>query len=319
MKRPYWLLLFIILTINFFLPRALPGDPFAQDTTETSTASFQYTEEQIERYKAYFKMDEPLYVQYGTYLLRLLRFDLGYSIHQQKDVVDVLLARLPWTTAISIIAVVFSAFIGISLGTISSYSRNSKLDSLLYTAMIVLGEIPAFIIGLVLLLLFAVRFTLFPMSGGITAFETYDSIWSFLVDWLYYAALPILTLILIRVSDFYLITRSSVMTVLSKDYIRTAKGKNLSANRIMIFYLLKNSAPPIVSRFFMSFGFIFGASVIVETVYRYPGIGQLMIEAIFARDYVLIQGIFLVVAIIILVVSFLADWTFRKIDPRIQS
>lgn len=319
MKRSFWLLLFIIVTINFFLPRALPGDPFAADIAETSVTTSQYTEQQIEHYKAYYQMDQPIIVQYGTYLLKLLQLDLGFSIHQQKDVADVLIARLPWTMAIVMIAVVLSALFGIIFGVLSAYWRGSKLDSFIYTVMIGLGEIPAFLIGLMLLLLFSVKFQWFPLSGGRTTFQIYESYWAFILEWLYYATLPILTLIIMRISDFYMITRSSVATVLSKDYLRTAKGKGLNTYRILIFYLLKNASPPIISRFLMSFGVMIGGSVIVETVFRYPGIGQLMIDAVLARDYVLIQGIFLFVAIVILIVSFLADWVFQKIDPRIRA
>lgn len=319
MKRPYWLLLFIILTINFFLPRALPGDPFAEDIAETSLASSQYTTEQIEHYKAYFNMDEPLYVQYGTYLMRLAQLDLGYSIHQQKDVLNVLLARLPWTIAIVTVAVVFSAFIGIALGALSAYRQGSKLDAALYSLMVSIGEIPSFLVGVLLLLLFAVTLEWFPISGGIETFKTYEHMHLFVLDWLHYAVLPILTLLLYRLSDFYLVTRSSVATVLTKDYVRTAKGKGLGHVRIVVFYLLKNASPPIISRVFMSFGVMIGAAVLVESVFRYPGIGQLMIDAVLARDYVLVQGIFLFIAVIILFVSLLADWVFQRMDPRIRA
>lgn len=319
MKRSFWLLLFIIITINFFLPRTLPGDPFATDVAETSVTTSQYTEQQIEHYKAYYQMDKPMIVQYGTYLMRLFTLDLGYSIHQQKEVVDVLIARLPWTMAIVTIAVVLSAIIGVILGVLCAYRQGSKLDSMIYTLMIGLGEIPAFLIGLMLLLVFAVNYQWFPLSGGRTTFQTYTSSWTFLVDWVYYATLPITTLVMMKTSDFYMVTRSSVMTVLTKDYVRTAKGKGLSVPRIIVWYILKNACPPIVSRFLMSFGVMIGASVLVESVFRYPGIGQLMIDAVLARDYVLVQGIFLFVAIVILTVSFLADWVFQKIDPRIQS
>lgn len=319
MKRPYLVLFFVILLLNFLLPRLMPGGPFSFDETDGSTTVSTYTDEQIAKYKEYYRMDRPVVFQFIYYINQLAHGNLGYSIYQNKDVVDVILARLPWTLSIVAVSLVISAFLGVFFGTISAMMRSNKGDSILYFSLIVLGEIPSFLIGIVLLFGVAASLGWFPIAGGMTTFAKFDSVWEQVGDLVHHAILPIATLVISKISFFYIVTRNSVLTVLMKDYIRTAKGKGLQRKRIMVHYAIKNALPPILTRFFMSIGGMIGGAILVENVFKYPGIGKLMVDAIFARDYVLIQGIFLVLTIIILAFSALADFCYKKVDPRVVS
>jgi len=317
MKKHYFLILFIIIAINFFLPRAMPGDPFLYISVEEGGVATTFSQNQIEQYKAYYGLDKPLYIQFFNYIRKLLRGDLGYSIYYDTSVSKMILIRMPWTIFIVVCSLFLSSIFGTIIGAISAYVREKCADKLMYIFMIVFSEIPSFLLGLLLLFVFAAKLKCFPLSGGITAFASYDTVWSYWYDILHHAALPIITLTLAGLGNYYLLSRNSMLSVLSKDYINTARAKGLKKGRILFKHALRNSLPPIIARMFMSLGNLFGGAVLVENVFAYPGVGKLMSEAVRTRDYVLIQGIFLVVALMMLLMNCLADIVYKKLDPRI--
>ena len=308
---------FIIITINFFIPRLMPGDPFTFLSSEEGQVIITYSEEQIEKYKAYYGLDKPLLVQYANYLTKLLAGDIGYSIYYNGSVISVLGKRMLWTMSIVAAAIFVSFLSGTLLGCVSAWRRKGLLDQLLYGMMIALSEIPAFLIGVVFLFLLSARLGLFPLSGGMTTFAGYGNFLEQVKDIVHHAALPVLTLSMVRLGEFYLISRSSMMTVLAKDYMRTARAKGLAGGRILFVHALKNAIPPVVTRVFLSLGAVFGGAVLVENVFNYPGVGRLMREAVLVRDYVLLQGIFLLMAVTVLTMNLLADVVNRRLDPRL--
>ena len=318
MKKHYLLVFFVILVINFILPRLMPGDPFLYLSVQDGDVTVTYTEEQLEIYRAYYGLDKPLFEQFFNYLTGILKGDLGYSIYYKTSVIGMIGNRLPWTASIVLCALFLSSLLGTLLGAISARLREKPTDRLLYFFMIVFSEIPSFLVGTLLLIFLAAKLRWFPLSGGITAFAAHASPFAYLADWLRHAALPILTLTLAGLGGFYLLSRNSMITVLTKDYIRTAKAKGLSKRRILFRHALKNALPPIIARIFMSLGAMLGGAVLVENVFAYPGLGQLMREAVIARDYVLIQGIFLIIAVMVLLMNWLAELVYRKLDPRLQ-
>ena len=185
--------------------------------------------------------------------------------------------------------------------------------------MVTLSEIPPLPFRSFLSLYPGGIFLIFsPLSGGATPFAIYPDTVSHLRDLLYHGALPVLTLSLSRLGDFYLLSRNSMVRVLSREYILTARGKGLSSRRILFKHALKNALPPIIARFFMSLGMLFGGAVLVENVYNYPGVGRLMREAVLVRDYVLLQGIFLFITVTVLVMNILAEEIYHKLDPRLE-
>ena len=315
MKKHYILVLFVILVINFFLPRMMPGDPFQYLSVEDGNVSAVFTEEQIEQYKAYYGLDKPLHVQFWNYITGLLKGDLGYSIYYKTSVAEMILSRIPWTAFIVLCALFLSSFFGTVLGAISARLREKPADKLIYFFMIVFSEIPSFLIGTLLLIFLAAKLQWFPLSGGVTVFASFTSAFEYLADLLHHAALPVLTLSLAGLGGFYLLSRNSMLTVLTRDYIRTAKAKGLKKERILFRHALRNALPPIIARIFMSLGAMFGGAVLVENVFAYPGLGSLMREAVLARDYVLTQGIFLMIAVLVLLMNWLADRVYKKLDP----
>lgn len=317
MKKHYILIFFIILLINFFLPRLMPGDPFQYLSVEDGNVSTVFSEEQIQQYKEYYGLDKPLHIQFLNYITRLLKGNLGYSIYYKTSVAEMILTRIPWTVFIVLSALFLSSFIGTVLGAVSARLRENQADKFIYLFMIIFSEIPSFILGTLLLIFLAAKLKWFPLSGGITAFESYSSSFDYFADLLNHAALPILTLTLAGLGGFYLLSRNSMLTVLKKDYIRTAKAKGLSRERILFRHALRNALPPMIARIFMSMGSMFGGAVLVENVFAYPGLGGLMREAVMARDYVLMQHIFLIIAVSVLLMNWLADKTYKKLDPRV--
>jgi len=318
MKKHYPLVLFLMITVNFFLPRLMPGDPFLYLSRDNQDVSIGFSEEQIAQYKAYYGLDKLLGRQYLHYLTDLLQGNLGYSIYYNTPVLKMILTRLPWTMFIVLTALALSAFIGILLGSLSAWLSQRAADGALYFLMVFLSEIPAFLLGVVLLFIFAAKLQWFPLSGGITPFRDFYSMREFFLDLFHHGALPITTLALSRIGEFYLLSRSSMLTILSQHYMTTARAKGLSRCRILFRHALRNAAPPVIAKIFMSIGMLFGGAVLIENVFNYPGIGRLMREAVLLRDYVLIQGIFFFVTLMVLLMNWLADLVYKTLDPRIH-
>lgn len=318
MPRHYPVVFLVVITINFFLPRLMPGDPFLFLSVTDDVSDIIYTEEQIAEYKAYYGLDRPLMKQYLSYLKGLATGYLGYSIYYNRDVTEIILSRLPWTLFIVSLSLLLSSLAGIVIGSLSAWFRKRVLDPALYFVMITVSEIPAFLMGVFFLFLFAARLRWLPLSGGITPFARFQSSAELMGDLLAHAALPVATLTLSRMGEFYLLSRNSMIGVLTKDYIKTARAKGLKRRKILFRHALKNALPPVVARIFISLGMLFGGAVLVENVFDYPGIGRLMREAVVVRDYVLIQGIFFFITLMVLLMNLLADLVHRRMDPRLR-
>jgi len=314
----YFVTVIVIFTINFFLPRLMPGDPFLFLSSDSGSVTATFSQEQIAKYQAYYGLDQPLGRQFIAYGAKLFQGDLGYSIYFNDKVMKIILARLPWTLSIVLISLVLSSVIGVILGCFSAWYRNSYLDRVTYFLMICFGEIPSFLIGIFFLFFVAAKTGLFPLAGGISSFVVFDSPGAKIADLVHHAFLPVLTLALARMGEFYLLSRNSMVTVLSKDYMRTARAKGLSRSKIIFRHALKNALLPVVTRIFLSLGTVFGGAILVENVFNYPGIGRLVQQAVMFRDYVLIQGIFLFVALTVLTMNLAADLVYKKLDPRVD-
>jgi peptide/nickel transport system permease protein len=314
----YILAFLIIVTLNFFLPRLMPGDPFTFLSANAGEIMVTYSEEQINRYKAYYGLDQPLFRQYLSYLSSLFRGNIGYSIYYNENVMRIVMDRARWTLAIVTAALILSSLMGTILGCFSAWFRNGPCDKVLYSVMIMGVEIPPFLTGTVLLFCGGAWLGWFPLSGGMSVFTAFGSPLDRAGDLLHHAALPVATLAMARLGEFYLLARGNMIMVLTRDYIRTARGKGLTQSRILFRHALKNASIPIVTRIFLSLGTAFGGALLVENVFNYPGLGRLMREAVFNRDYPLIQGIFLLVAVSVLSMNLAADLIYKKLDPRVE-
>lgn len=312
--------LFIIIVLNFFLPRFLPGDPFTILSVEDGFESVLLSDEQIEIYKSYYGFNKPLPVQFFDYLKKLIQFDLGTSIYYKKPVTQMVLERMGWTMALVLFSTAISTVFGVLLGAFSAYSRakRKRLDTALLKTMTILSEIPDFLIGLILLFVFAAKLRWFPLSGGATPFLKFESFNTWLMDYLHHLALPCIVLAISSVGDFYLLTRQSVIGVLNEPYIMTAKAKGLKKWTIIISHALRNAWQPIFARVMMRLGMLLGGAILVENVFAYPGVGKLLREAVAYRDYILIQGVFFYVALAVLFFNTAADMIYKRADGRIK-
>jgi peptide/nickel transport system permease protein len=314
----YLFTVWVIVTLNFALPRVMPGDPFLHLSADQGQEIARFSQAQQDYYRRQYGLDRPLAQQYAAYLAALAAGDLGYSIYYNQDVTGILLQRLPWTLLLVTTAVALSALAGCLLGSISAACRGRSLDRWLYPAMIAVSEIPAFLLGLVLLFTLAAGGQFFPLSGAMTHFAVYASLWDRLADIARHAALPVLTLSIVRTGGIYLLARSSTALVLTRDYLRTARAKGLHPLRILVRHTLRNAMLPIVTRIFMSLGGLVGGAILVENVFAYPGLGRLMREAVLVHDYPMVQGVFLLVTVSVLTANYLADRLYGRLDPRIR-
>ncbi len=311
----YILTFLTIISLNFVLPRIMPGDPFLHSAGADEVVSV-YSKDQRQYFRQYYGLDKPLHEQFTTYCKELARGDLGFSYYYKEDVGRIILNRLPWTIFLVFSALCLSILFGILLGSYSAWRRGRWQDSALYTVLIVFSEVPAFLVGLVLLIWLGSGLRLFPLAGALTHFVEYDSIWGKVLDILHHAALPILTLTIARTGGMYLLVRNSLGIVLTKDYMRTARAKGLKETRVRYVHALRNALMPVFTRVTIQLGSLIGGAILAEIVFSYPGIGLLMRDAVIVRDYPLIQGIFLVLAIGVMAANMMADMAYKYLDPR---
>lgn len=313
----YLITLFLIISLNFILPRLMPGDPFLFISGDQGQ-DLMYSKAQRTKYLEYYGLNQSLTKQYFSYLKKVFSLDLGTSLYYNQSVLKLILKRLKWTFLIVILAEFSALILAMLIGLISAWYRNSIIDKIIYFKLIVFSELPSFLIGLILLFVLAADLNLFPLSGAISHYTEFDSIWDQGLDIIMHAILPVTALTLSRLGGYYLLWRNTLISVLNKKYIATAQAKALSRLRIIWSYLIKNSLLPICSRLFLSLGSLVGGAILVENVFAYPGLGLLLRESVMMRDYPLIQGIFLVIAIFVLTANFFADLIYKRIDPRIK-
>lgn len=314
----YGLTVWIVLTLNFVLPRLMPGDPFLLLSSEADQDVAVFSEEQRQYYLHYYGLDRPMLEQYATYIANLCRGKLGFSLYYNDEVSTIILKRLGWTGLLVSLAIVFSSGIGVLLGSLSAWFRNSWFDQGLFFGVILFSEIPAFLVGLILLFVLAAGTGWFPLSGAFTHFARHETSLAVVGDIARHACLPVLALTLARLGGMYLLARNSMTFVLTQDYIKTAWAKGAPPGRILFYHGLRNALLPVVSRIFLSLGALVGGAILVENVFAYPGLGLLMRESVMMHDYPLVQGIFLVVTCFVLAANFVADCLYRRLDPRIR-
>ena len=315
MKKKYIVLFFILLTIHFILPRIMKADPFvflSSDGTEVAS----YTEEEILKYKQYYGLDMPLWRQYLNYLFGIFTGNLGYSIYFKEKVITLIFSRLVWTAGIVIFSLCISSVFGLFLGSFSAWNCQRKIDTILYQGMVIISEIPSFLTANMILMFFIIKWRILPTAGGITPFIKIEFSWSFILDIIKHAVLPSLTLTFLRLPDFYFVSRSAMLQQIQKKYVETAQAKSLGDIYILMRHCLPNAINPIMTRFLLSIQTMFNATLIVENVFKYPGIGKLIRDAVFYRDYLLLQGIFLVITIFILSISLLGENFYQTIEKR---
>ena len=303
------------ITLNFFIPRMVPGDPVQSLITKYQG---QISTQSIQSLYVLFGLDkqESLWSQYLDYWKQLFQGDLGLSFtFFPAPVSQVLGQALPWTILLVGITTIISFFLGTGLGVVAGWRRGSWADSLLPVTTF-LSSVPYFWLGIIAIYLLAGPDSFFPASGGfesglVPAWDQY-----FIPSAIQHSLLPALTILISSVSGWILSMRNMMITVSSEDYITVAHAKGLSERRVAMSYAARNALLPNVSGFALSLGFIVGGTLLVEIVFSYPGLGYTLLQALGAKDYPLMQGIFLVITISVLVANLLADVAYMLLDPR---
>jgi peptide/nickel transport system permease protein len=303
------------VTINFFIPRLIPGDPVS---ALVGGMRGQIDSRQIESLTVLFGLDkqQSVWEQYVQYLGQLLRGDLGISFGNFPVPVSAILTdALPWTLLLIGVTTVISFLLGTLLGIFAGWRRGSWMDSLLPVTTF-LSSIPYFWLGLIAITLFTGVDSALPASGGYEPGLVPAWDWEFISSAIVHGILPALTIVVASVGGWLLSMRNMMVTVTAEDYITVAYAKGLPERRVMMGYAARNALLPSVSGFGMALGLVVGGTFLVEYVFSYPGIGLQMLRAIAKHDYPLIQGIFLVVTLAVLAANFLADIAYMALDPR---
>ncbi|MGI5241329.1 ABC transporter permease [Dactylosporangium sp. CA-139066] len=303
------------ITINFFIPRMIPGDPISSFLARNQGA---VSSDAIQSLRVLFGMDkeQSLWQQYLDYWNQLLHGDLGLSFNFFPSTVgEVIKSSLPWTIGLVGITTVLSFAIGTTLGIGAGWRRGTWIDGLL-PATTFLSSVPYFWLGLVFIAVFTGPGSFFPSSGGYTPGLVPYLDGTFIGSAINHSVLPACTILLSSMSGWILGMRNMMVTVSAEDYITVAHAKGLSERRVAFSYAARNALLPNISAFALSLGFIVGGTLLVEIVFSYPGVGYQLFQAVGAHDYPLMQGIFLVITISVLVANLLADVAYTLLDPR---
>jgi peptide/nickel transport system permease protein/oligopeptide transport system permease protein len=283
----------VMLTIEL-----VPGDPVELMLGEHATR------EAVEKVRTALGLDKPLITRYVLYVKNLARGDMGRSIRENREVTKEISDVWPATVELTLAAMLIAIVLGVSVGIISAVKPNSWFDNVNRVVSLLGLSMPVFWTGLVLIVIFSFWLRLFPIGGTGT---------------LRHLILPAFTLSLPSIAMISRMTRSSLLEVLKEDYVRTAKAKGLSPRVVILRHALRNALIPIVTLSGLQTGQLMGGAILTETVFGWPGLGRLMVRAIFARDYILLQGAVLVFALAFVVINLLVDLSYSFLDPRVST
>lgn len=312
----YFVTLFLAVTLNFFLPRAMPGDPLA---LIAGNSVRQMGAEQISELRDSIGLDRPVGEQYLLYLGQLARGDLGQSYRYSggRSVLQVLGERFLWTFFLVFVSLGIATIIGTLSGAWAAWRHGTWRDVGLLSALFTLRSIPAFWLAMILIPIFAVQWRLLPV-GDSYSFPRPDGIQR-VFDVIYHSILPITVLTLVYIPTPFAIMRSSMLGVIGSDYIRTARAKGLSERDVLLRHTARNALLPLVTIVALDFGQLLGGVLIIETVFNYRGLGSMMFEAVKSRDYPLLQGGFLLFTFGVITVNLVADFLYARLDPRVRT
>jgi peptide/nickel transport system permease protein len=314
----YLVALWVAVTMNFLLPRMMPGDPIdaiiAKNQGRLPPTAITALRAQLGLSSA------PLWQQYFTYLGNLAHGKLGISFDYYPATVGSMLAQsVPWTLTLLGVALLISAGIGTLLGIAAAWRRGAFIDRFLPPVLVFIQSIPAFWVGLLLIYFIGLKLHWFPVYGAIGIdTDPSNKDLSYYLDVLSHAVLPETALVLVTIGGWMVGMRNAMLNTLAEDHVVMAEAKGLFQGRIIMTYAARNAILPQVASFANALGLIIGGQFLIEYVFSYPGIGFLSIQAVFNEDYPLIQGIFLFIAVAVLLANFLADIVYALLDPRVR-
>ncbi len=293
----------------------MPGDPIDALVAQSSS-NFTFGDKTRASLEAYYGIDRPLPQQFGHYIVRLLHGDLGRSVATNAPVRSELARHLPWTILLIGTSLVLATAVGLVAGVHSGWRRGRPIDRVLLVALLAVREFPPFLLGSLLLLVFAVKLHWLPLFGGETPFSSSYSFAARVVDIGQHLLLPALVLTIGLAAGTFLLMRAGMVNELGADHLLLGRAKGLRERRLKYRYAARNALLPVVSLTALQLGFVVSGDVLIERVFAYPGIGNLIFDSIRDRDYPMIQGAFLLVATSVVSFNAVADVLYRRLDPR---
>lgn len=310
-------MVFVLITLNFFLPRAMPGDPLDSLLAQASP-QFTFGEQTLNALREYYGLSGSLWSQYVHYLERLLHGDLGRSITTLTPVSEEIGRRLPWTALLLTTSILLSTTFGVWAGVRSAWRRDKPTDRAMMVGLITVWQFPAYLFGSLLVFVFAVKLGWFPLFGAQTPFSEDWSPLKRVLDIGWHLTLPLVVLVAELTAWNFLLMRSSMVSELGSDYLLLGRAKGLRHRRLKYNYAARNAMLPMVSSIALDVGVAVFADVVVEQVFSYPGLGNLLFLSIGTRDYPTIQGVFLVLSLLVVTINALADVLYSRLDPRVS-
>ncbi len=302
-----------IAILNFLLLQALPGDVVDVLAGEADVSNLAY----LEDLRTQYGLDQPVYVQLWNYLGNLATADLGYSFRYNEPVLDLVLGRLPATLLLMVSAIILAAIMGIVLGVTAARFANRLPDTLISVLSLLAYATPVFWIGLMLIVAFSIKLSWFP-SGGYFSIGADLKGFSHTLDVVRHMFLPTITLALFYMALYTRIIRASMLEVLGLDYVRAARARGMSRRGVSYAHALPNAILPMITMIGIQVGHILGAAVIVETVFSWPGMGRLAVEAVFQRDFNTLLGVLLLSSGLVILTNLIVDLVYARLDPRIE-
>ena len=314
----YVVALWASLTLNFLVPRLMPGDPVLLLMARLQGRVDPHA---IQALRIMFGVNtrQSLWQQYGAYVGNLLHGNLGVSIaYFPTPVAAVIAQSLPWTLVLVGVSAVLSFVAGTLLGVLAAWRRGSALDTTLAPALTFFSAVPYFWLALIVVYVLGFLLKLFPLTGAYDLTTEPGPNLPFLVSAVYHAILPALTIVVSSIAGWMLGMRNAMLSTLAEDYVLMAQAKGLSERRVMLTYAARNAILPNITGFALSLGFVVSGALLTEIIFSYPGVGFALLQAVQSEDFPLMQGIFLVITFAVLGANFLADVFYVVLDPRVR-
>jgi peptide/nickel transport system permease protein len=302
-----------VLATNFVIFHLMPGDPV------THIARGQHLDAAaIARLRAYYGLDQPLTSQFADYVGHLMHGELGYSYTYQSAVGPIVLKALGNTLILVTVSTLLVIGLGVIIGVFAASRRGTRTDGSVVIGSLMFWSLPTFWVGMLLIFTFAVTLGWLPIAGMYTADAVYPTVFTQIADLARHLVLPTVAMVLVDIAQFVLITRSSLLATLSEDYMTTAKAKGLHPRRVLWRHGVRNALLPVVTATTLYSSAVVGGTIQVETVFSWPGMGQLIYLSVVRRDYPVMEACFLVFAVVVVLANFASDLIYRRLDPRVR-
>lgn len=310
----YLILVALVIVVNFFIPRLLPGSPIG--TLVSGNAQDMTAAEKMGVLDAYH-LNDPLPLQFAYYLRDLFTLNWGVSFSKRLPITQLIVSSAGWTLLFTSISLVLYTLVGTLLGSLSALRRRKGRDLPLVLGTTLAGSVPPFWVALLLLAVFGAQLGWFPTYGAYSMWNDYHGL-ARVLDIARHLALPVLAMVFTSVLRYFTTARYSVLRTLCADYVRMARLRGLPAGRVTLLYIMRNALIPVFTSVMVDVGYLLSGSVLIETVFSYPGLGTLMSGAVSARDYPLIQYSFLLSSLLTIAALFLADLLYKRVDPAME-